>query len=376
MAGIRWLLCLLLLSGRLHAQFLYDSARDSKSQEALKTAREVTNGQVFDKMLENLDRLSKASGERFFNDAERQMRANLASFRTWGDIARFATGLDQRLMADLPGAATQSEIAAAATDVETQTNKAKGALRTLEDAAKTKFKTPDQVALIGTWFARLGQLSELIDFANQFKAVQDAPAGFVDAAKEAASLAASLGKMYGDFQVALAATPDMVVLETQVQLLEANEDHLKQLAVIIARRESDLQDTRSLLRRVSAQVKFLEGAGVRLDQPIVDSVRDRLSTPSADPKVLGAMVFVLYNAAALAARDTTPKRLASLRLAEEERRYSIRSSAVAARSYETLVASGVERLANYYKGGLKPETLAQIVNAVATLGLIPTIAVK
>src|SRR5205085_5081655 len=108
----------------LQAQFLYNAARDAKAQQALTEAKEVTSGQLFEKMIENIDRLSKASGERFFNDAERQMRANLSFFRTWGDIQIFTTGLEQRLQADNPGDATAAEITAAATEVERETNKA------------------------------------------------------------------------------------------------------------------------------------------------------------------------------------------------------------------------------------------------------------
>jgi hypothetical protein len=373
---IRSFVFVLLLPVGLQAQFFYNATRDAKGQQALTQAKAVANGQVFDKMVENLDRLSRASGDRFFNDAERQMRANLSFFRTWGNVRTFTRGLEGRLQADAPEDATPAQISAAVTEVETETNKAQESLKTLQDAAKTKFTAPAQIALIGTWLAQLGDLSDLIGFAQNFKAVQNAPAGFVDAANEAAALATSLGNLYQNFSVAISKTPDMVVLETQIQLLAVNEDHLKQLARIITQRETDLQDTRVLLRRVKAQLDFLRGANVQDTQDIAQTISAQVATPGPDARVLGAMVFVMYNAAALAARDTTPKRLASLRLADEERRYSIRASAVAAQSYETLVSTGVERLATYYKGGIRPETLAQLATALGTLGLIPTIAVK
>ena len=218
---------------------------------------------------------------------------------------------------------------------------------------------------------------------NQFKALQNAPAGFVDAAKEAASLATALGKLYSNFSVALASTPDMVVLEAQIQLLGVNQDHLKQLASIITQREVDLADTRHIMARVKKSLGTIKDAKVGDDEIITVSIAQYTPKPDyvrlrndPSPDVFGSMIFALYNVASLAARDTTPQRLASLRLADEERRYSIRSSAVAAKSYETLTSTGTQRLATYYKGGIKPETLAQIASALATLGLIPTIAVK
>ncbi|MDQ6664306.1 MAG: hypothetical protein M3Z23_07920, partial [Acidobacteriota bacterium] len=271
-------------------------------------------------------------------------------------------------------------------------------LASLEAAAKARFAVQvEEINLIGMWFSRLGKLDDLLSFASQFSTAQGpVPASFLDAAKQAGAVANSLGKMYGDFEVNLAKTPDIVVLEAQIQILETNEDHLKQLALIAARREIDLIDTYALIRRVQAGLGYLDGTGKSSgkcstpgnyrdqSQPITDSLSAAASkvksagaaVSAGDRCDLDSMVFVLYNAAALAARGDTPKRLASLRLAEEERRHSIRASAVAARSYETLVATGTQRLANYYKGGIKPETLAQIANALATLGLIPAIAAK
>src|SRR3954467_5600783 len=126
---MKTLLCAVLLAVSLQAQLFYNAARDAKGQQAVTQAHAVTNGQVFDKMIENLDRLSKASGDRFFNDAERQMRANLSFFRTWGHLQTFTPGLQQRLRTNLPADATSAQIASAAAHVETQTNKAKEALK-------------------------------------------------------------------------------------------------------------------------------------------------------------------------------------------------------------------------------------------------------
>ena len=191
--------------------------------------------------------------------------------------------------------------------------------------------------------------------------------GFLDAANEAASLATALGKMYAGFNVALAKAPNMVILETQLELLAANEDHLKQLAKIIAQREIDLDDTRRLIHKVKAQLALIKQGG-NGDQDVAKSISSELAAEGADPKRLQVMILALYGAAALAARDTTPKRLASLRMTDEEHRYSIRASAVAARSYETLVGTGVERLSNYYKGGIRIESLAQIASALGRWG--------
>jgi len=386
------------LTATLDAQLLYNASRDAKSQDALKTAKEVTGGQTFDKMLANVDKLAKSSSDRVFNGAEQQMRASLAAWVRFKDVRDYVSKLDARLHDDLPWDAGKSDVDAAAKDLEDEIKSAKDQLKKLTDAAKVQFQEQDDAATVGTWLNRLGQFGDLSALAAEFHEFDQAQPGFLDAAKEATTLVKSLGKMYADFRLNLPKAPDIVVLEAQIQLLEANEDHLKRLASIILRREADLADSYHLIRRVNNQFNCLTGINPPppgtcstpghfpdLDQwRIVDALGEaarRIRIAPAAEKLsrqrdLGAMVFVLYNAAALAARDDAPKRLASLRMAEEEHRYSIRSSAVAARSYETLVATGAQRLAAYYKGGIKPETLAQIVNAVATLGLIPAITLK
>ena len=105
-----------------------------------------------------------------------------------------------------------------------------------------------------------------------------------------------------------------------------------------------------------------------------DPTSETRSARSAAEKDLRVLLDTLLNAASLAARGETPFRLALLRRAEEERRDSIRQSAAAARSYEQLLVNGAERLSLYYQGGIRPEDLARITNALATLGLIPVIA--
>jgi hypothetical protein len=84
----------------------------------------------------------------------------------------------------------------------------------------------------------------------------------------------------------------------------------------------------------------------------------------------------LYDAAAVEARAETPGYVSALRRAQEEQRYSIVRSALEARSYETLVRTGVHRLALLHAGGIRPEQLAQLVFQAGQLVGIGVIAVK
>jgi len=82
----------------------------------------------------------------------------------------------------------------------------------------------------------------------------------------------------------------------------------------------------------------------------------------------------LHNVTALVARGNTPFKLAQLRQAHEEHRFSIRKSLVVARGYELVMRTGTDRLSRYYAGGLKPEQIAQLVYSAATLAIPGVIA--
>jgi hypothetical protein len=96
----------------------------------------------------------------------------------------------------------------------------------------------------------------------------------------------------------------------------------------------------------------------------------------AQRKKLQEALYTLYFAAAIAARGDLPTRLATLRLAQEEHAFSIRKSGVMARAYELTVSTGVQRLALYHQGGLKPTKIAELIHAAATVAIPPILATR
>jgi hypothetical protein len=56
-------------------------------------------------------------------------------------------------------------------------------------------------------------------------------------------------------------------------------------------------------------------------------------------------------------------------MAQLEHLRSIQLSAANARVYEAVLGGGVTRLALFYQGGVRPETIAQIGQALATAGI-------
>lgn len=410
-------LCPLLAAGAAHGQLLYNQKKDELAQHALTMAKGLASGASFDKQLDNLSRLQKLSNDRVFGGAEVQARSNLLRLTTWKGAQTLINEVAGRLTASkqaITAAQYDTAKAAAAEEVD----KAKAELKAIQDELKAmaagagaansadrSATSPDkpnnpaisneQVAsaelqaearTAAPWLSRASVVSELADFVRKLPPVSPAatnvPAAYLDAAREAANLASSLAELYKNFKVTLPRNSAAIALETHLDLLEAEERHFGNLGMIAARRDREVADMLSLIEEAQNQLDAI--AKLQMPRDIGDSLRkgiDAYNKAKPAPRKLRAdelftMVHCLYNVTAIATRDDTPIRLATLRLVAEEREYSIRQAAIGARSYEQAIVSGMERLALYHKGGVKPQTLAAFINALATVGLIPAVLTR
>src|SRR5450759_2913705 len=118
---------LIVTAGSGSAQFLYNERLDKKSQDARTATKSVASGDVFDKELQNLDRLWKASSARVFQTAELQMNADLHGFFTWEQVGIVV----RRVNRDFSTAQQQSQADS------TQFEALKHQLKTDKDAAST-----------------------------------------------------------------------------------------------------------------------------------------------------------------------------------------------------------------------------------------------
>ena len=253
-----------------------------------------------------------------------------------------------------------------------------------DQAAAAQLQANVQAA--SQWLERASTAGQLLDFVQKLPAfastAKNLPPAYLDAAKEVGNLATSLADLYKNFKITLPKSPESIPLQTHLELLQAEEDHFSNLGMIAARRDREAGDELSLIEEAQNQLNAI--AKLRMPDDIADSLRKGVDAYTkakpADKKQrsdeLFTLVHCLYNTAAIASRDDTPLRLATLRLVAEEREYSIREAAIGARSYEQAIVNGVERLALYHKGGVKPQTLTQFISALATLGLIPAVLTR
>jgi hypothetical protein len=356
--------------GTADGQVLYNPKRDHQAEAAARISEEIRSGAVFDKMLANLTEVGKLDEKSLIESAELGMRAEVNGWRTWGDVQGFAARLENALNAAPLAKSAEAQADVDALQAQIAATKARSA------ALKSSLMQSvpgNQLAAVGLWIERVGKLEMAYEWLEKFLARKDASAARPAIAKEMSVLLQRLGEKYQAFEDGMPPRPSALWLQSRLDLLWLQEESFERRVGIQARREKEEKDLRSLLRQTQNLLKKLKPE--YLDMQLVPALARQAAVVDGE-EALEDMITALLDAGALAARYTTPAQLAALRETQEERAESIREMAARARLYEVLVGTGVERLALYYKGGVKPETLAAIVQSLATVGLIPAIALK
>ena len=366
-------------------QRLYDKGRDDKAQEAKKQAATIETGAVFDKQLKNLSAVSHQDFDVYFLGVKRVMRSGIDAFITW-------RGVEQRVRAiaraiNTPNAISDEELQGLRKELSDAKTAAQASLNRL----KTKAKQTGNGALSNS-LGRVGDIQSVLDFADKLppkdQPANSIPAGPGDESSKAntnlagatSQVKATLGALqtlYDSYSTRLDEIDKVSVQLNALKLpleqlamekLEVEEEHWKTVGAINARREAEQGDLKDLAEDFNDRMRRLNliDSGEKIEDTIRDAVDKR------DRERLADLILTLHVAAALLARGSTPEKLAELRLAQEEHRFSIRQSAVMARAYELTVSAGVERLALYYQGGIKPATIAQLLQAIGTAVVIPT----
>jgi hypothetical protein len=406
----------------IQAQRLYDEGRDKKAQEAAKLAEEITSTSTFENQLKNLDTLSKRDVELYFSGAKRQMELQIRAFRTWGRVNAFVstvkntlnaedfisdddvTTINQDLKKKCPEGPADSQ---RTTDLGKAICAAQAELKNLKRAVK---ETEDQGKVLEeelkTRLEKIGEIESLVDKAETFlksgsknnETIKGLSEVFINLSKSYVNYTNKLAQIRNQPKDELRLLLQRVAVET----LQLEADHWNTVGEIKLRRVEEQESLSSMVRdfenRLNKIAEFypcLDASSQELspDQRLNNLKEERIEVvfsktiaistkcpvdgKSRNKEELTTYLFqTLHVAASLAARGESPAKLAGLRLAQEEHRYSIRQSAVIARGYELAMSSGTTRLARYYAGGLKPEKIAQLIYTAATLAIPAVIAGK
>jgi len=409
--------CLLL--NNVKAQRLYDEERDKQAQEAVKLAEEVINKSTFENQLKNLDTFSKRDFELHLKGAKRQMEYEINGFRTWGQINGFVNrveitlntadfidnNLANDILADLQANCSQeprTEFGKAICiskqklgELETEVSNSETQGKALEEELKTRLE-------------KIGEFETLIEKAKTYfksdskktQTLKDLTDVFINMSKSYVNFTNKIQTIRNQPQNEVRLILNRIAVET----LQVEADHWKTVGEIKLRRAEEQKDLFRLVKdykfrfvqiakclKVSPDSLLNEKITVALSKAKTLALSKEGDAPPCkitifdDPdneetlrneEIVSYLLNAFYSASALAARGETPFKLAELRLAQEEHRYSIRQSAVIARGYEIILQNGTKRLERYYAGGIKPEKIAQLIYSAATVAIPAVIAGK
>ena len=381
---------------------LYDATRDKTAQDAATAAKGIASGALFDKMLRNVDAQGKQDVDTTMAFVEQQMRAELENFQFWNhkddkvlelehigpgvDIIKDGTGECPSVICELESLQVQLQLALGPpikkADIDARLREfetRKQLLQQLIANLKSKANAQDPVVIrVFEFLDENGQ--DAIDYATKIGKLtgNDGQAKALDAISDGLNEVLQLYKSVVDIWNGYKAIdvdpaslrPPREVLE--LQLVSLDEEHFQILTRIRARAQLEAGEA---LARVRTALFRLKAAGVSKSQEAVEKTLHD-AAQAHDRERLQLLLRGLHEAAAAVAQMDASGRLANLRESDEERRYSIRRSSVNSSTYDLTIQAAAQRLALYWKSGVKPSDLAQLIFYLTNTVAVPVIATK
>lgn len=381
---------------------LYSQKQDKTAQDALAAGKEITSAGQFDKLLHNLDNQAIQESDTALAFTKEEMRSSLAAIEVWRnkDQPSLSTTdtmglvpfckksvrctielIQNRLTAGsafLP--MEPADIANRITEIQAKSEELKKAVAQLQAAAKTK----DPAALQA--LSHLGDAKDLVGYGQKIQKLTNN-----------ASLGTALGQVSDglDELIALynttkgiwdgytAVNVDISALRPtreaiQLKALALEEDHLKTLTRIRANEALEVGDQLGTVREAIASLRRanLWDSDQSITKTLQLAAKEGNTVSPPDATSLRTVFDALMLVTAVITPSDAAVRVGDTRKSDEYRRYSLRLSALNTSTYDMTVQNALQRLAIYYKSGLKPSDLAQLIFYVTNSVSVPVIATK
>ena len=330
---------------------IHDAKRDAAAQEAKKVADKIQSADIFKKESSNLQIMSDRDVATTVADAKLEMETTINGLRQWSDVAE----LGARITILSPPTSQE--------DIE----KRKEALAKATEALKNEINGISKSAgsdadELKPFIDKLGDVDSVLGFASNHLNVDS------EGSRAAMAVIEKLQALYKSYTNQFDA-----VNKTDIRLRELRVNVKRALLARLSVEEDFLLTQVALYSRYEREFKELEHwkkqcivpQGVPPDE-YIDETLDRLAGSRDD---LEKAIRSLYACGSLAAEGMLPGRLLTLRLAQVDHLRSIQLSAANAKVYEAVLGGGMERLALFYQGGIKPEALAGLMQSLSTVGI-------
>jgi hypothetical protein len=399
-------------ASQAHAQrFIYDEGRDATAQQTVTAMKAITSGSLFETMLRNVDSQAKSEGDALLAHVRETMRARLIALEAWhvkdvdpidfdhqtlaafdrnarlcptsvNCVLRELTQLHQAALA-APDV-TQADLKAKLTAIEARVTTLKAELQALKDASEAKAEPRVDQA-----FARLEEHGkQVLEFATALvnTAAKD-EGGRKGASQALDEIGKGLDQVIKIYKITRGiwtsrglVSVDPASLrpppqQTEILLLAVEQEHLATRARIEAKRQLEVGAALRLVQMAKQAAKDVPGGSVELaEQRIEDTLR--VSAGAATRDRLKGMLTTLHLVAAATAQMEAADQLARIRRSDEFRRYSIRQSAIQTATYEVALQAATQRLAAYWKRGLKPGDVVDLAGWIANTWALVEVSKK
>ena len=368
---IQLVMLALLLAPLCNAQrVLYNSGRDAQAQAAVSAARDVINQSLFDTQTKNLEILAKQQLETIVRWQQIKMRAKVNTFSTWEKVGKSLQTVEDKLAPDMDTSAERVAVSARLAEVRQLARDIKAQIAAIP-------KPTERADVVEEILSHLGDAKDLVDFAAS--TADGSNLAKIQSLNETIAALQQVKVLYGALKGILAGAkavqphvaelrPDP--LKTRLELLRVDEEHWKTVGAIRARQALEKGDIQALINLAKTRLTQFPHP-----QSDIETTLKGLAQP-AQRDTLEIALYALFCAAAVAAQQETSADLAELRVTIEERRYSIQRSAVYAGEYEQTVRAAADRLALYWKSGLKPKEVADLLYSLSGAVSLPALVVK
>jgi hypothetical protein len=381
------------------AQRLHNQKKEEQAQQALNQAEEIKSAALFETLLKNMKTVEAQDLALVMRNSERGTRKAINSFMTWGIVFARVDGLRNRLeLADKRAETRNRSLESAKADLGQEMARARAALAALRKNANN---VEDES--LSAQFAGLSGLESTSALIAELAANAGIDGTQIEALDKAQKIVAELADLFQKVDARVRAIQELkdqlggfneALQKIALQSLEIEAEHLKMLAAIEARRGIELADARLLIRQFDSRKGRLEnryygscfGLKKKVDlerELIVDTfnharsmspcaripseLNEKLPANEEAREAVGEIMQDLLMATTIISRVQLSSDLAELRSAQENHRYSLRRRALQASAYELTLTAGAQRLALFYKGGIKPSQIAQLIYNVANI---------
>jgi hypothetical protein len=400
-------------------QFFYDSKRDKQTQEATEAVKDITTSPLFEKMLRNAEKQLNLEANALAEWQKLIGRGAFDNVSVWNDPkenpmatpSNFGRGCSAHrlnLMSmpqdckslrcrieqlELSLSVAKQDPAPSIQKVETEIKALKAEIANLKEQLQ---KNNDQ-SILAIAVDQIDNTADLLEYAKQLQKTGVLGSGaainqVAVALEQTKSFAVIIRDIWRGYEALRKKPGELIPLHEalDLQLLKIEADRLTQLAKIYGRLDLDSGRVQSSILNAKKHLAPVINTSTPIDEtlsalskPVPKEVGNSTCNAACVAEIQkerekaldGVLLGLHYAAQALAEADLSVK-LCSVREGGLLRISNLRRDSAEVAAKEGAAYEGLQRLGLYYKSGIKPSELANLIFSLIGAGSLPAAAIR